>query len=237
MNCMLSARRREAASTGAVPSASAATSCSTACALSSKRSSSRLSDSGRALPITLTHVGGGRNQLRGDFAHGRRALLRLERGIAAVEHRLRLVEQRDPRRSSRPGPLSSARQAIRRTTCRRRSRSATRSSCARDSASESKAGADPRTAAPACNGRFCESAESVARCSPSWDCWLVARPKTSNATAASAAETSATRIRIGCSRTASNRLVIFSPGQGQAGRGFRTPRPAGIAGSRAGSAR
>jgi len=44
----------------------------------------------------LGDVGGRRQQLRREFAHRRRGALRVERGLAPVEDRLRLLEQRGP---------------------------------------------------------------------------------------------------------------------------------------------
>jgi hypothetical protein len=105
----------------------------------------------------------------------------------------------------------------------------------RDSASASNAGAEPRTAAPACSGMFCESADSVAKLSRKRARSPADFATNTSASPASSAEASATPIVTGKSLAASMRfLVSVITGPRPSPPWFRKPPPAGTAGSRAG---
>ena len=217
-----------AASTGTVPSASAERSCSTAWARSSKRSRWRPRSTEPAGPLacsTLAAAATSCGVISRTAAAARCASSAAERPSSTAWACSRNTGQP----GSVPSALAPPPESMRASTC---------SSCARDSASASKAGAEPRTAAPACSGMFWESDASAAACSRTSACWLPMRPATSSTSAASTVATSATAIRAGCRRAASYFVVIACIRilcvNGASG--LRRRRPAGTAGFRAGCA-
>ena len=193
MKSRLSVSRRDAASTGAVPSASAVRSCSIACARSSKRSKLRLTVSGRPGPIAFSTAGRRGQQPRRRFANA--APRPAARSAPPRGRRARPATARAARASRAPrrARARSARSAAPTADLPASISSITRSSRARDAASASKAGAEPRTAAPACSGMFCASAVSDATCSRSCACCCIARPESSRASAASSGRRRAPR--------------------------------------------
>ena len=234
MKSRLSVRRRAAASTGAVPSASAERSCSIACARSSNRSKLRLIGSGRTGPIAFSTPAAA-DSTRGVDSRTAAAV----RCACNAASRPSSTACDCSRSAGQPlsapstcalddasGPRADLPASISFNTC---------SSRVRDASSASKAGAEPRTAAPACSGMFCASDVSAATCSRSCTWFWIARPDSSSVSAASTAAASATPSNMGCSRAASNRFVMSSPFLSFEARALRTPQPAGTAGSRAGS--
>ena len=89
---------------------------------SSKRSSCALTASGRAGPIALSTPRRGRSSCGMQLAHLGRGLLRLQRGVAPFQHRLRLLEQRGPAALAAQHARDSATTAAPRRTCPHRSR-------------------------------------------------------------------------------------------------------------------
>ena len=210
MNSRLSVKRREAASTGAVPSASAERSCSTACARSSKRSKLRLSNSGRDGPSAFS-TSAAADSMRGVesrmaaaaccalSAAGRPSSTACDCSSSAGQS-LSTPRTRALGVANRPSVDLPASISVR-----------TRSRRWRERSSASNAGAEPRTAAPACSGMFCASDVRSATCSRSCAFCCIARPESSSARAASTAAASATPSSTGCSRAASNLLIMSSP--------------------------
>ena len=183
-----------------------------------------------ALEVGRERLGTGRADRLGDVGRRGQQLRRelADRGGGAAAHRARPA-----RPSSTAWVCSSSVDQPSRPPgrLRRRIRRAARASCARDSASASNAGADPRTAAPACSGMFCDKRSQRGRVARAV-ATAGARPGPTAATPAAAirAATSATAISVGCSRAASSLLVMVRhPIRLRRPRapGIRKPPPAG----------
>ncbi len=210
MKSRLSVRRREAASTEVVPSASAVRSWSMAWARSSNRSKLRLTASGLPGPIALSTPAAVDSRRGVDSRTEAAACCACSAASrpssTACDCSSSAGQPRSPPSTRALGDDSSPTADLPALIS-----SVTRSRRAREAASASKAGADPRTAAPACSGMFCAIAVSAAMCSRNCACCCIARPESSRNTAASTAATSATPSSFGCSPAASNRLLMSSP--------------------------